>query len=120
MSDDTSYKHWHRETDARRIVWQALDKMDAGANVLSREVLEDLQRIIDALAIACRYRVDEDDPRTRLGLPEVKLVIHPGFGGTLRLPPLVGAPAAMDLILPGRTVAARAAQRMGLVANAVP
>src|SRR3569833_1903836 len=51
MNNDTSYKHWHRETDARRIVWLALDKMDAGANVLSREVLEELQRIFDALAI---------------------------------------------------------------------
>jgi 3-hydroxyacyl-CoA dehydrogenase/enoyl-CoA hydratase/3-hydroxybutyryl-CoA epimerase len=72
------------------------------------------------LALACRYRVAEDDPRTRLGLPEVKLGIHPGFGGTVRLPPLVGAPAAMDLMLSGRTVEARQAQRMGLVDYAVP
>lgn len=192
MSDDATFNHWRIETDARRIVWLALDKLDAGANVLSREVLEELQRVIDALALdqpqglviysakangfiagadvkeftvlknydeaaeliqrgqsimdaleqlpfptvamihgfclggglelalACRYRVAEDDPRTRLGLPEVKLGIHPGFGGTVRLPPLVGAPAAMDLILTGRTVEARAAQRMGLVDYAVP
>ena len=72
------------------------------------------------LALACRYRVAEDDPRTRLGLPEVKLGIHPGFGGTVRLPPLVGAPVAMDLMLSGRTVEARQAQRMGLVDYAVP
>jgi 3-hydroxyacyl-CoA dehydrogenase/enoyl-CoA hydratase/3-hydroxybutyryl-CoA epimerase len=72
------------------------------------------------LALACRYRVAEDDPRTRLGLPEVKLGIHPGFGGTVRLPPLVGAPTAMDLMLSGRTVEARQAQRMGLVDYAVP
>jgi 3-hydroxyacyl-CoA dehydrogenase/enoyl-CoA hydratase/3-hydroxybutyryl-CoA epimerase len=72
------------------------------------------------LALACRYRVAEDDPSTRLGLPEVKLGIHPGFGGTVRLPPLVGAPTAMDLILSGRTVEARQAQRMGLVDYAVP
>ncbi|MEJ2552870.1 MAG: enoyl-CoA hydratase-related protein, partial [Gammaproteobacteria bacterium] len=67
------------------------------------------------LALACRYRVAEDDPRTRLGLPEVRLGIHPGFGGTVRLPPLVGAPHAMDLMLSGRTVEARRAKRMGLV-----
>ena len=36
------------------------------------------------LALACRYRVASDDPATRLGLPEVKLGIHPGFGGTVR------------------------------------
>ncbi|MEJ2566070.1 MAG: 3-hydroxyacyl-CoA dehydrogenase NAD-binding domain-containing protein [Gammaproteobacteria bacterium] len=72
------------------------------------------------LALACRYRVAEDDPRTRLGLPEVRLGIHPGFGGTVRLPPLVGAPHAMDLMLSGRTVEARRAKRMGLVDYAVP
>ena len=72
------------------------------------------------LALACRYRVAEDDPRTRLGLPEVRLGIHPGFGGSVRLPPLVGAPLAMDLMLSGRTVEARQAQRMGLVDYAVP
>lgn len=72
------------------------------------------------LALACRYRVAEDEPRTRLGLPEVRLGIHPGFGGTVRLPPLVGAPQAMDLMLSGRTVEARRAKRMGLVDYAVP
>ena len=72
------------------------------------------------LALACRYRIAADDPRTRLGLPEVRLGIHPGFGGTMRLPPLVGAPLAMDLMLSGRTVEARRAQRMGLVDYAVP
>lgn len=70
------------------------------------------------LALACRYRIAEDD--ARLGLPEVRLGIHPGFGGSVRLPPLVGAPAAMDLMLSGRTLRARAAVRMGLVDFAVP
>ena len=72
------------------------------------------------LALACRYRIAEDGPGTRLGLPEVRLGIHPGFGGTVRLPPLIGAPLAMDLMLSGRTVDARRAQRMGLVDYAVP
>ncbi len=72
------------------------------------------------LALACRYRVAEDEPRTRLGLPEVKLGIHPGFGGSVRLPPLIGAPAAMDLMLSGRTVDGRRAQKLGLVDYAVP
>lgn len=71
------------------------------------------------LALACRYRVADDDPATRLGLPEVKLGIHPGFGGSVRLPMIVGAPAALDLMLSGRTVDARAARRMGLVDEAV-
>ncbi|NOY62626.1 MAG: crotonase [Gammaproteobacteria bacterium] len=72
------------------------------------------------LALACSHRVALDDPRTRLGLPEVKLGIHPGFGGSTRLPHLVGAPAAMDLMLSGRTISARAAQRIGMIDAAVP
>lgn len=72
------------------------------------------------LALACRYRVVEDSPKTRLGLPEVKLGIHPGFGGTLRSLQLLGAPAAMDLMLSGRTIAAKAARKIGLVDFAVP
>lgn len=72
------------------------------------------------LALACRYRLAEDSPKTRLGLPEVKLGIHPGWGGTVRLPQLIGAPNAMDLILSGRLVSAKAAKKMGLVDEAVP
>ncbi len=72
------------------------------------------------LALACDYRVARDDPSTRLGLPEVRLGIHPGFGGTVRLPPLVGGIQALDLILSGRTLDARRARRIGLVDHAVP
>jgi len=72
------------------------------------------------LALACTYRVAREDDGTRLGLPEVKLGIHPGFGGTVRLPPLVGDLTALNLMLTGRTVAARAAKRMGLVDETVP
>lgn len=71
------------------------------------------------LALACRYRVAADDPGTRLGLPEVKLGIHPGFGGSARLPMIVGAPAALDLMLSGRTIDGRAARRMGVVDQTV-
>lgn len=72
------------------------------------------------LALACRYRIALDDPKTRLGLPEVLLGIHPGWGGTLRLPRLIGAPAALDLMLSGRTVNAWAALKLGLVDRVVP
>ena len=72
------------------------------------------------LALACRYRIADEDPRTRLGLPEIKLGIHPGFGGTVRLPPLIGAPAAMDLMMTGKTIDARTAKKMGLIDYAVP
>ncbi|MGD8558408.1 MAG: 3-hydroxyacyl-CoA dehydrogenase NAD-binding domain-containing protein [Gammaproteobacteria bacterium] len=67
------------------------------------------------LALACRYRIALDDPSTRLGLPEIKLGIHPGFGGAMRLPLLIGAPAAMDIMLTGRAVSARSAKKMGMI-----
>ena len=67
------------------------------------------------MSLACDYRIALDDPKTRLGLPEVLLGIHPGWGGTMRLTRLIGAPAAMDLMLSGRTVNARAAKKMGIV-----
>jgi len=72
------------------------------------------------LALACRYRVTRDDPGTRLGLPEVRLGIHPGWGGSARLIPLIGAIKAMDLILSGRTVDGRTGRRMGFVDLVVP
>jgi 3-hydroxyacyl-CoA dehydrogenase/enoyl-CoA hydratase/3-hydroxybutyryl-CoA epimerase len=71
------------------------------------------------LALACRYRVASNDESTRIGLPEVKLGIYPAWGGSVRLPRLVGAPAAMDLMLTGRTLSANAAKAMGLVDRVV-
>lgn len=67
------------------------------------------------IALACRYRVASNDPSTRIGLPEVKLGIYPGWGGSVRLPLLVGAPAAFDMMLTGRTLSASAARAIGLV-----
>jgi 3-hydroxyacyl-CoA dehydrogenase/enoyl-CoA hydratase/3-hydroxybutyryl-CoA epimerase len=67
------------------------------------------------LALACRYRVASGDPSTRIALPEVKLGIYPGWGGSVRLPVLVGAPAAMDLMLTGRALSGPAAKAIGLV-----
>lgn len=72
------------------------------------------------LALACRYRIAEDSKKTRLGLPEIQLGIHPGWGGTVRLPRLIGVLPAMDLILTGRTVNAKAAKSMGFVDEALP
>ena len=72
------------------------------------------------LALACRYRVVVDEPDTRLGLPEVMLGIVPGWGGIRRLPRLTGAPAALDLLLTGRTVDARRAKQLGIADECVP
>ncbi|MEP6942920.1 MAG: 3-hydroxyacyl-CoA dehydrogenase NAD-binding domain-containing protein [Betaproteobacteria bacterium] len=72
------------------------------------------------LALACRYRVVVDDPGTRLGLPEVMLGIVPAWGGMRRLPRLIGAPAALDMLLTGKTVDARRAKKLGLADECVP
>ena len=72
------------------------------------------------LALACRYRVVVDEPGTRLGLPEVMLGIVPGWGGMKRLPRLAGAPAALDMMLTGRTIDAKRAKRLGIADECVP
>ncbi len=71
------------------------------------------------LALACDYRIALDHEKTKLGLPEVKLGIHPGFGGTVRSIRLLGIFKAMNLMLSGRVVSALTAKRMGLVDEVV-
>ena len=71
------------------------------------------------IALACRYRIASRDDKTRIGLPEIKLGIYPGWGGSVRAPRLIGAPAAMDLMLTGRSLSASAAKAMGLVDRVV-
>ena len=71
------------------------------------------------IALACDYRVASDDTSTRIGLPETQLGIFPGWGGSARLPRLVGAPAAMDMMLTGRALSAKAARGIGLVDKVV-
>ena len=72
------------------------------------------------LALACRYRVALDDPKTRFAFPEVMLGIMPTWHGVQWLPKRIGPAAALDMMLTGRTVDARRAKRMGLVDQAVP
>lgn len=67
------------------------------------------------LALACHARLAGTHAKTCFALPEVKLGILPGFGGTQRLPRLIGLSAALDMITAGRTVYPRQALRMGLV-----
>lgn len=187
-----TYQHWKVATDSDGICWLHLDKANTGTNVLSSEILAELEGIVDdlgkntpkgliilsdkesgfiagadvkeftgfadhatalaavrrahrifnaiealrcptvamihgfclgggmELALACKYRVADDSSKTKLGLPEVRLGIHPGFGGTVRSIQRMGVLSAMDLMLTGRTVDARAAKRLGLVDYAVP
>lgn len=188
LADDLAHRavHWQLEQDADGIAWLALDKAGASTNSLSREVMQELdrmlahiasappralivtsakrgfiagadikefvgiqnpeqayelirqgQRVLDRLAalpcptvaaingfalggglevaLACRYRVVADDPAVTLGFPEVRLGVHPGFGGTVRAVQLAGPIAAMDLMLTGRSIRPGRALEIGLV-----
>jgi len=186
------YKNWNVTRDNHDIAWLAIDKADSSTNVLSAEILSELESIISELmasppkgvallsnkssgfiagadvkeftqlaseesalqviqrahkifndfenlpcptvamihgfcmgggmelALACKYRIADDDPKTKLGLPEVKLGIHPGFGGSVRSIRAMGAMAAMNFMLSGRNLNSRAAKKQGLIDFAVP
>lgn len=73
------------------------------------------------LALACSYRIASDQKDTRIGLPEVMLGIHPGWGGTVRLPQLIGGFKALSqVILTGSGIAAAKAKSLGMVDDVVP
>jgi 3-hydroxyacyl-CoA dehydrogenase/enoyl-CoA hydratase/3-hydroxybutyryl-CoA epimerase len=187
-----TYKNWTIERDAGHIAWLHFNKADSSTNVLSSDVLDELNRVLDEmnqdlpkgvifvsdkkngfiagadisefttikdraeatdflrrghdimnkienmkcptiamikgfclgggmeLALACSYRIMCSDAGTRVGLPEIKLGIHPGFGGTVRAIQKAGPLAGMDMMLTGRMIAGRAAKAMGLVDELVP
>ncbi|HEY4590460.1 MAG TPA: 3-hydroxyacyl-CoA dehydrogenase NAD-binding domain-containing protein [Thermoanaerobaculia bacterium] len=72
------------------------------------------------ISLASTYRVASDRADTKMGLPEVRLGILPGWGGSTRLPRLVGIAGALDLILTGKTVAGRKALKLGLIDALLP
>lgn len=191
-SQKSSFRNIQVERDAAGVVWVCFDQLDSSANVISAEMIVDLDEALDditrdppvglvflsnktsgfiagadvkaftridteaqvkeiietgqsmfnrieslalptvalihgfclggglELALACDYRIACEDESTRMGLPEVLLGIHPGFGGSVRLIRLIGVLTAMPLMLTGRSVDARKAKRLGIVDEAVP
>ncbi len=105
-------------------------KAKAGQDILNK--LEDLPiptiAVIDGvalgggceLALACQYRLATFNEKVRIGLPEVNLGIFPAFGGTYRMPRLVGLAEGLTLILTGKPVDANKALRLGLVDRLAP
>lgn len=71
------------------------------------------------MVLACDYRIITDAPSSSIGLPETKLGILPGFGGTYRMPRVVGLPKALDIILAGKTLKAQQAYKASLVDEVV-
>src|SRR6185503_19016389 len=72
------------------------------------------------LSLAFKHRVASNARKVAIGLPEVQLGILPGFGGTQRLPRLIGLGPSLDLLLTGRSLDPRRALRMGLVDAVLP
>lgn len=72
------------------------------------------------LVLACRQRIAADAETTRIGLPEVMLGIHPGWGGSARLPRLIGATDALPIMLTGKPLSARRALALGVVDRIAP
>jgi 3-hydroxyacyl-CoA dehydrogenase / enoyl-CoA hydratase / 3-hydroxybutyryl-CoA epimerase len=72
------------------------------------------------LCLACDYRVASLDRATKIGLPETQLGLLPAWGGSTRLPRLVGLPKALDIILAGKTLAAKPALKCGMVDELAP
>lgn len=72
------------------------------------------------MAVACDYRIATEDKSTKIGLPEVKLGIIPGFGGCVRLPRIVGLQASLDVILAGKALDGKKALKIGLIDELVP
>lgn len=109
---------------------EAADGAERGQNIYNR--IEDLTIptvvCVDGvclgggleLSLSCKVILASNSPKTSLGLPEVKLGIIPGFGGTYRLPRKIGLPNALDMILTGKTLRADKAKRIGLVEEVYP
>jgi 3-hydroxyacyl-CoA dehydrogenase/enoyl-CoA hydratase/3-hydroxybutyryl-CoA epimerase len=72
------------------------------------------------LSLACTYRLATDNPRTKIALPEVNIGLFPGWGGTQRLPRLIGLQRSLDIILTGRNLDGLSAYRKGLVDKVIP
>ncbi len=72
------------------------------------------------MCLACHYRVIADDPKAFVGLPEVKVGLLPGGGGTQRMPRLIGVTQSLPYLLEGGNIAAAEAKKLGLVHEVVP
>lgn len=72
------------------------------------------------LCLACDYRIASPDHATKIGLPETKIGLLPGWGGSTRLPRLIGLPKALEIILGGKTVPAKLALKLGMVDELTP
>ncbi|MCM8775166.1 MAG: 3-hydroxyacyl-CoA dehydrogenase NAD-binding domain-containing protein [Candidatus Omnitrophica bacterium] len=119
-----------REIEKISSTTDALEKAEQGKVVL--KMIEDLEiptlAVINGaclgggyeLTLACKWRVASSSEKVKIGLPEVNLGVIPGFGGTQRLPRLIGPMKALSVILAGRVVSAQEALKLGMVDRLFP
>jgi 3-hydroxyacyl-CoA dehydrogenase / enoyl-CoA hydratase / 3-hydroxybutyryl-CoA epimerase len=72
------------------------------------------------LSLACNYRIASDNPKTKIALPEINLGILPGWGGSTRLPKLIGLQRSLDIILTGKNLIPKRALRTGVIDKIIP
>ncbi|WP_345978168.1 3-hydroxyacyl-CoA dehydrogenase NAD-binding domain-containing protein [Sulfurimonas sp. HSL3-7] len=109
---------------------KALEKVRQGRDILSTIAALEVPTlaVIDGvalgggfeLALACDFRLTTENPKTKIGLPEVSLGVMPGFGGTVRLRNLIGLQKALELILGSKQLNGKKAEHLGLVDSCVP
>lgn len=98
---------------------QILKKMESSAKPIVAAIHGNALGAGLEIALACHARIASNDKSTKMALPEVKLGLLPGGGGTQRLPRLVGLQASLDMMLTGKNVFAYPALKMGLVDKVV-
>lgn len=117
-ADIGEFTHIHDEAEAYRLVREGQAVLDRLAALACPTVAMLHGFVLGGgleLALACHYRIATATQELRLGFPEVRLGIHPGFGGTVRAIALAGVLPAMDLMLTGRSIKAHTALGIGLV-----
>lgn len=119
-----------KEIEGITEIKDGIAKSSAGQEILNK--LEDLSiptvAVIDGvalgggceLALACRYRISTFNDKVRIGTPEVNLGFVPGFGGTYRMPRLLGLAEGMKMVVSGKPIKAQAALKIGLVDRLYP
>ena len=122
-ADVKEFKKFHEYEDAHKAITKGqevmwlIDTMDFPTLALINGVC--LGGGLE-LALSCDYRIILDSTKSRIGFPEVKLGIHPGFGGSVRSIRVLGVIKAMGIMLTGRTLSAYQAKKIGLVDHVVP
>ena len=119
-----------KEISALKSCDEALEKVRQGRGILNRISSLKIQTlaVIDGaalgggleLALACDFRLCTDNPKTKIGLPEVSLGLMPGFGGTVRLRNLIGLQKTLELILGSKQLSGEKAALLGLIDSCVP